>query len=92
MAEKYTLQNPIAVTDFSIVSVMLHVRDARIIIEIADTTGKIISAVYTGTKATTMLVALNKADLTNNSLQKRILTQLAADGFIPAGTVTGTPD
>ena len=45
-----------------------------------------------GEPATVMMTALNKADLTVNSLQKRILEQLVSDGKLAPGTVTGTPD
>lgn len=42
-------------------------------------------------KAVTLMTALNKANLTVASLQKRVINQLIADGFM-AGTVTGSPD
>jgi hypothetical protein len=37
------------------------------------------------------MAALNKADLSSNSLQKRVLQKLIDDGVIP-GTVSGAPD
>jgi hypothetical protein len=43
------------------------------------------------TKALNLMIALNKANLTVKSLQRRVLEQLAADGLL-AGSVTGTPD
>ena len=46
---------------------------------------------YSGATALTMMVALNKANLTANSLHKRVLNQLITDGVV-LGTVTGTPD
>jgi hypothetical protein len=42
-------------------------------------------------RALTLIKALNKADLTTNSLDKRCMTQALADGVF-AGTITGTPD
>lgn len=46
---------------------------------------------FTGQDAIDNMVALNKADLTSNSLEKRILNKLISDGFL-AGSVSGTPD
>lgn len=45
-----------------------------------------------GTTIATLLAALNTANLSTKSLQRRILERLVADGYLPAGTVTGTPD
>jgi hypothetical protein len=39
----------------------------------------------------TLLNALNTANLSTNSLVKRIFNRLVADGYI-SGTVSGTPD
>lgn len=41
-------------------------------------------------KATNMIVALNKANLTIKSLERRIFEQLIADGHL-SGSLTGTP-
>jgi hypothetical protein len=41
--------------------------------------------------ATTLMVALNKMNLSTQSLHKRILLRLIADGHL-SGTITGTPD
>lgn len=46
---------------------------------------------YEGATATNMMNVLNKANLTNNSLHRRILNQLINDGKL-SGTVTGTPE
>jgi hypothetical protein len=40
----------------------------------------------------TLMLALNRANLTTSSLYKRVLERLAQDGVIEAGTVTGTPE
>jgi hypothetical protein len=55
-------------------------------------TGRIVEAKYVGAAADAMISALNTVNLSTKSLQKRILERMVADGFIPAGTVTGTPD
>lgn len=45
---------------------------------------------YDGLVATSLMTILNTANLSTNSLQKRILQKLVADGLL-AGTVSGTP-
>ena len=47
--------------------------------------------VYDGTTATDMMKALNKANLSTNSLHKRVMNQLVTDGKL-AGSVVGSPD
>lgn len=54
-------------------------------------TGEVKIFTYTGEVARTLMIALNKANLSTSSLQKRILEKLVADGKL-GGTVTGTPD
>ena len=39
-----------------------------------------------------LLNGLNTANLTTNSLVRRILNRLQLDGYIPAGTIGGTPE
>lgn len=39
-----------------------------------------------------LLTALNTANLTANSLVKRVITRLQTDGYIPAGTIAGSAD
>lgn len=46
---------------------------------------------YSGTMAETMMIALNKADLSVKSLHRRILERLMNDGLL-SGTITGLPD
>jgi hypothetical protein len=48
---------------------------------------------YSGKAALDYIKFINTANFTTNSLHKRILNKLTADGLIPGGgTVTGTPD
>jgi len=42
-------------------------------------------------KALNLMTALNKANLSTTSLEKRILNQLVTDGLL-SGAITGTPD
>lgn len=53
--------------------------------------GESVTVEWTGAPATALMVALNKANLSVNSLHKRVLQQCVADGKLPAGTVTGAP-
>lgn len=46
---------------------------------------------WTGDTARTMMIALNKANLSSNSLHKRILDRLVQEGRLD-GSVSGTPD
>jgi hypothetical protein len=54
-------------------------------------TGKVLTFTYSGTEARNMMIVLNKANLSSNSLHKRILDKLITDGKI-AGSVSGAPD
>jgi hypothetical protein len=54
--------------------------------------GKIVTATYEGAIARNLMVGLNKANLTTNTLHQRVLDRLLTDGKIPAGTCEGTPD
>lgn len=92
MPEKLTLTANITVSDFSLVSIFFHLRDSRIVVEVADTTGKVIACTYEGSTALALMVALNKANLSTTSLQRRILERLVQDNKLPAGNVTGSPD
>lgn len=46
---------------------------------------------WTGQAADNNILALNKADLSTNSLERRVLAKLITDGVI-SGAVAGTPD
>ena len=50
------------------------------------------ACVWTGAAATTLMTTLNKANLTANTLDKRMLNQAVTDGCLTAGTVSGSPD
>lgn len=64
---------------------------ARIDIVLLGTNGEQKTFSYTGATATTFMIALNKLNLSVQSLHSRIMTRLVADGFL-AGSVTGIPD
>lgn len=97
MAEKYTLTNAIAVTsvvDYKIVELNLRFAgaDSSISIGLVDNANRKSFYFYNGTDAETQLNTLNKANLTSNSLHKRILNKLVSDGLLQAGSITGLPE
>ena len=90
--ETLTLTASQTVTGYQVRALILRWTEAVIKIDLNDGFGKILSFTYAGTQATSLMVALNKANLSTQSLHSRILSQLVTDGKLPAGTVTGTPD
>lgn len=81
---------PPATTHYRISRIMLDWDAACIDIILRDNVGGTTTATYTGQDATDLMVFLNTANLTNNSLHKRTLNKLIADGKL-IGTVTGVP-
>ncbi len=53
--------------------------------------GEYTSIGYEGAAATTLMISLNKADLSVKSLQRRVMEKAVADGKL-SGTISGTPD
>lgn len=105
MAEEYTLTTPEtkpAVVNNAYKVEMLHFDwiAATIGIRLKGQNEELIHTGYGGPMATPeerneaikMMKSLNTANLTTKSLQKRVLEKLSADGKIPPGTTTGTPD
>ena len=62
-----------------------------IYIQLLGTNGEAKAFTYSGDTAETLMIALNKANLSIKSLHRRIIERLTADGFI-AGSITGTVD
>lgn len=54
--------------------------------------GKMVTVIYEGVTARNLMIALNKANLTTNTLHQRVLERLLTDGKIPAGSTEGTPE
>lgn len=93
MAERCDLTTPVTqptIDNYTVASLTLDWYEARISIILRDNDGKSVHFMYEGATATALMVALNKANLTSNSLQKRIFTQLISDGKL-IGTVSGSP-
>jgi hypothetical protein len=61
----------------------------QIVVTLRGEDGKYTDQVYEGATATTLMTALNKANLSTRSLNQRIFDRLIADGRI-AGTVAGS--
>ena len=53
--------------------------------------GEYTSVGWDGADATTLMIALNKANLSTKSLHKRIMEKAVADGKL-SGTISGVPD
>lgn len=100
MAEQLDLTTPIpgtaALNDYEVIGIHLNwmeaADDAYIKVVLAGDNGRGRSIVLaTGAAARTLMAALNKADLSANSLQRRVLQKLIDDGHL-AGTISGSPD
>ena len=92
---------PATTTGYQVVFLSLNWESPEIVIRLRGTNGELRAFVYGGRgplvsqedrdAARTMIVALNKANLSTASLHRRILQRLNADGLL-AGTINGAPD
>lgn len=101
MPELYTCNTPQYVdpgaTVFRVAGLMLDWAGARIAVYLQEWTGsafgsKRFTVEYIGSTATNMMIALNKANLSSQSLNQRVINRLIADGYLPAGSLGGTVD
>lgn len=92
MAEKLILTTPISITGLEVMELNLSKRHKFIHVIVVDDAGNETECVYDGATAVNLIKALNKANLTIKSLERRILEQLVADGKLVSGAVNGTPD
>ena len=94
MAESFVLTTPLTqqTTQYSVRSLLLSLDSPSVRVVLMDQAGVRSTYEYVGETALTLVIQLNKANLSVSSLQRRILEQLAADGKIGDGAVTGTPD
>lgn len=96
MAEIITLTTPIpSAADFRVAEFNLNVRGSIIHVIFAEfksniftPSGREIIVVWTGVVADNLMIALNKANLTIQSLHQRIMTQAINDGKLQ-GTQSG---
>ena len=79
------------VSNWKVVELLLQWNAAHICIVLSGPANERREVNYNGDVATSLMVALNKANLSVKSLHKRILEYLVADGKI-AGTIIGTVD
>lgn len=95
-----------AVTEYTLRYFAIDLENQRILIELKANTGELKTVIYKNTPAvldgqgnvvtpadntaTTLIVALNTANLSTRSLKRRILERLIQDGHI-AGTASGGP-
>ena len=90
--EQLDLSVPISISAYRVIGLNLDWEGATITIFLQSvTTGQKTVYLYQGAEATQLMTGLNKADLTTNSLHKRVLEKLVADGKL-TGTVSGSPD
>ena len=90
--ETLTLTVPQSVTDYRVNLVTLDWAGKSITILVTDGFGKEFRFQYSEATAVNMMTFLNKANLSVQSFHARVLNQLVADGFLPVGTISGTPD
>jgi hypothetical protein len=96
MAETVTLATPeitpqITTTDYRVSYLQLDIERASVVIHLRGTNGERKEVRYEGPVASSLMVALNTANLSVKSLQRRILERIITDGRI-AGAVSGSPD
>lgn len=92
-----TFPTPASVNTYRVTMLLIEREPrVRVVVNVTADNGNPIQVVYTdengGSTAANIISALNTANLSTKSLQKRVLEKLVADGFLPAGNVTGTPD
>lgn len=78
-------------TTYRLSGLMLDWDAAYILVRVTGSDGVEVRAEYSGATATALMTTLNTANLSANSLYKRVLNKLVTDGKLPAGTVSGTP-
>jgi hypothetical protein len=94
--EIHTLTTPVTVTTttYTLTYLGLDVAGNRIVVNLTSNTGVLLSKTYDNTTTptgATLLHTLNIANFTTNSLVKAVYNRLIADGVIPAGSISGTP-
>lgn len=96
MAETLVLTVPevvpqITTTDYHVILLRLDIEAKQVSVHVRGSNGERKEFRYENQAAVDLITALNKANLTTKSLQRRILEKLAVDGLL-VGTVSGTPD
>lgn len=92
--EQATLATPItkpSITTYRVERLYLDWGASFIRVDLKGSNGEDLTHEYTGATALTLMRQLNVLNMATQSLHKRILNRLIADGVI-AATVTGAPD
>ena len=97
MAEVVTLDVPIAtpaptMSDIRVSMIHLDEDAEQATFRVRSSSGLQREYTYQGAEAVTMIRALNKANLSVKSLNRRILERLIADHPELSGTISGAPD
>lgn len=83
--------NPSSATSLKIESLFFDWKSEIICIRLYGDAVQYPPIYYRGTEAADLMRSLNTANLSTNSLNKRVMNKLINDGIV-AGTVTGQPD
>lgn len=103
MAEVLTLTTPVtkaSQTTWRLDRLTVDYTQGSVFAQFLGNNGEIASAAYptpapAGSSQPTgaqLITTLNTANLTSNSLNKRAVQRAQTDGYLAAGTVSGTPD
>lgn len=103
MSESITLTTPVvkpSQTGIVIDRITIDVTAKSVLIQWLGNNGEAGSAAYptpapqgsVQPTGATIITTLNTANLSANSLVKRVLQRLQTDGYLAAGNVSGTPD
>ena len=82
-------QTPPSVTTYTVEKLVITRNPPSVDVTVKDNNGVTTEHTYVGAANLTLL---NTGNFSVNSMQKQIITKLKNDGFLPAGTVSGTPD
>lgn len=103
MPEQVTLTTPIAssLTTWQVARLLIDRMSQLIVIELVGSTGAMLQVRYptpappehaSQPTGQDLISTLNTVNLSTNSLQKRVLQRVQADGYIGSGGVTGSPE
>lgn len=93
MAEQLDLLTPVVTsrTGYTLQNMVLDWTGQAITANLLGSDGTPIVLSWTGATAVALLTALNSANLSIKSLQRRLLERAVTDGKLPGGNVSGTP-
>lgn len=84
--------------EFRVSELVLNVEASVVTVRLRETSdgafvpnGRQVVASYAAADADALMRALNTANLSTKSLQRRVIEKLVADGKVPAGLISGVP-